>query len=162
MRFQIKETKHIVDLLFPIALFFVLTASCILLVLLSSNVYTNTVLSSETSYESRTVLSYLTKKIHQNDQNGAVHIIKFNDIDSLAIENQYGDQTYVTYVYVYDGYLRELFTQKGLEFSADTGKKILPIHNLKMLEPADHVFQFSYVNDTGKEVSTTVTLKSQS
>lgn len=57
------KNRHIVDLLLPIALFLVLAASSLFLVLLAANVYQKNVAWEERNYESRTCLSYVTEKI---------------------------------------------------------------------------------------------------
>ncbi|MCB6585629.1 DUF4860 domain-containing protein, partial [Streptococcus gordonii] len=71
--------------------------------------------ASESGFNTRTVLSYVTEKIHQSDQNQAVSIGTFDGLPSLVIELTYdNDQTYVTYIYEDNGILRELFIQDGV------------------------------------------------
>ena len=41
------------------------------------------------------------------------------------IRQTYSEQPYVTYLYEYDGYLRELFIQDGVDAKASDGRKIL-------------------------------------
>ena len=76
MRSQ-RNKKHTIDLLFPIALFFVLAVSSLIVVLLASNVYRNTTRMEQSNYESRTALSYVVGKIHQNDEQGSVALGSF-------------------------------------------------------------------------------------
>ena len=64
--------RHVIDLLFPIALFLVLAASSLFLVILAANVYQKSVAWEESNYESRTCLSYVTEKIRQNDEKAAL------------------------------------------------------------------------------------------
>ena len=103
------ERKHVIDFLFPLALFFVLTATSVALVVLASGTYSRQVQDSEDSFASRTALSYVTEKIHQADEYGAVYAGTFDGQDAIVIRQTYSEQPYVTYLYEYDGYLRELF-----------------------------------------------------
>ena len=54
-----REKKHIVDILFVLALFLVFTLSTLTLVLFGANIYQNTVNSMEDNYNARTVCSYI-------------------------------------------------------------------------------------------------------
>ena len=51
------KRRHVIDMLFPIALFLVLAASSLFLVILAANVYQKSVAWEESNYESRTCLS---------------------------------------------------------------------------------------------------------
>ena len=62
------ERKHVIDFLFPLALFFVLTATSVALVVLASGTYSRQVQDSEDSFASRTALSYVMEKIHLADE----------------------------------------------------------------------------------------------
>lgn len=64
-RKEYTERKHVIDFLFPLALFFALAASSVALVVLASGSYSRQVHTSEDSYASCTALSYVTEKLHQ-------------------------------------------------------------------------------------------------
>ena len=98
------ERKHVIDFLFPLALFFVLTATSVALVVLASGTYSRQVQDSEDSFASRTALSYVMEKIHLADEYGAVYAGTFDGQDAIVIRQTYSEQTYVTYLYEYDGY----------------------------------------------------------
>ena len=119
------ERKHVIDFLFPLALFFVLTATSVALVVLASGTYSRQVQDSEDSFASRTALSYVTEKIHQADEYGAVYAGTFDGQDAIVIRQTYSEQTYVTYLYEYDGYLRELFSASEAQMTPADGEKVL-------------------------------------
>ncbi len=67
------EKKHVIDFLFPLAVFF----SCWRhhrspLWFLHRDFYSRQVKTSSASYSGRTALAYVTEKMHQNDENGAI------------------------------------------------------------------------------------------
>ena len=61
------KNKHVIDMIFPIALFFVFISSCFIVLILSFHTYRKTVQLEQSNYQTRTALSYITQKIHQND-----------------------------------------------------------------------------------------------
>ena len=152
--------KHVIDLLFPIALFFVLAASSLAVVLLASQVYRDTVSVSQVNDESRTSLSYVAWKIRQNDESGAVSIGNFDGQDSLILEQNYQGASYRTYIYEYEGYLRELMIRSEVEAGAGDGRKILKVHGFHMEEQETGLFRFSYEGEDGTIISTTLAVRS--
>ena len=154
------ERKHVIDFLFPLALFFVLTATSVALVVLASGTYSRQVQDSEDSFASRTALSYVTEKIHQADEYGAVYAGTFDGQDAIVIRQTYSEQTYVTYLYEYDGYLRELFIQDGVDAKASDGRKILASDSFSFEETQDGLFHLYCTNKDGSISDTYVSIKS--
>lgn len=155
------ETRHVIDLIFPVALFFVLAASSLAAVLLASNVYRHTVQAEQSNFESRTSLSYVAWKIRQNDEAGAVSLGTFDGQDSLVMKQIYDGQEYRTYIYEYEGYLRELVVRADVVADAAAGRKILEVQDFQMEACGDGVFRFSYVGEDGRQVSTMAAVRSE-
>lgn len=154
------EKKHVIDFLFPLAVFFVLAASSVAMVVLASGFYSRQVKESTDSYSGRTALAYVTEKLHQNDENGAAAAGTFDGMDALVIRQSYGEKDYVTYLYAYDGYLRELFIQDGTKAKASDGRKILETENFEIEEASDGIFHLYCENEDGKKTDTFVSVKS--
>ena len=154
------ERKHVIDFLFPLALFFVLTATSVALVVLASGTYSRQVQDSEDSFASRTALSYVTEKIHQADEYGAVYAGTFDGQDAIVIRQTYSEQTYVTYLYEYDGYLRELFIQDGVDAKASDGRKILSSDCFSFDQTQHGLFHLYCTNKDGSISDTYVSIKS--
>lgn len=152
MKFH-SNKKHVIDLIFPIALFLVFAASALLVILLAANIYQRTTAMAEVNYESRTALSYVTEKIHQGDAGGEITIGTFDGHDSIIIGQNYGSQHYQTYIYEDEGILRELFIQEGTKASAADGREITEVHQLQMEQLADGLFRFTCVGADGKELN---------
>ena len=90
--------KHTIDILFPWALFGLLAICGLLVLILAADIYQDTTTMADENYESRTVLSYLTEKIHQND-NGTVTIGSVDGTDSLIIRQDYDGEEYCIYIF---------------------------------------------------------------
>ena len=154
------EKKHIIDFIFPISLFFVFAATALVVIILAANIYSNTTKASSSSFETRTVLSYMTEKIHQNDENGSISIGAFDGLDALIIRQTYSEKPYVTYIYEYEGTLRELFIQDGIDASASSGKEIMKVNGFAMESISDHLFRFSCTSPEDVPTETVVAVKS--
>lgn len=155
-----QERKHVIDFLFPLALLFVLAATSVALVVLASGTYSRQVRESEDSFSSRTVLSYVTEKLHQADSSDSIIAGNFDGQDAIVIRQNYSDQSYVTYLYAYDGYLRELFIREDVSASAADGRKILATDGFSFDETADGLFHLYCTNQDGTTSDTYVSIKS--
>ena len=82
------RNKHVIDLIFPLSLFFVFISSCVIVLILSFHVYKETLDLEQVNYESRTALSYIVQKIHQNDTSKAISLCQKEKSDVLVIKNQ--------------------------------------------------------------------------
>ena len=152
---------HVIDLLFPIALFLVLAASSLFLVILAANVYKKSVAWEESNYESRTCLSYVTEKIRQSDENGGIEAGTFDGVPCLILRQTFGEQSYVTYLYSYEGELCELFAQEGVPLKASDGQGILKVRDFSITEREDGIFKISCIDENGKETVTYAAVKSK-
>ena len=79
---------------------------------------------------------------------------------SYAFVNETVAIVYVTYLYAYDGYLRELFVRDGTEAKASDGRKILATKDFEAKETSDGIFHLYCENEDGKKTDTFVSVKS--
>ncbi len=155
--------QHTIDFLFPIALFFVFSSTALVALLLASHIYQGIVSVSEEQFTQRTSLSYVTTKIQRSDNGGTenIYLSIFDGCDALAIESQYGDTSFVTYIYETEGELREIFLQKGVEASAQSGTSIIEVQDFSMKELSEGLFQFTCTSSEGCSDSVIVSVRSQ-
>ena len=132
-----REKRHIVDILFVLALFLVFTLSTLTLVLFGANIYQNTINSMEDNYNARTVCSYILGKFRSNDSFGDINIGSIDGKPSLILNQEINDASYSTYIYEYDGYLRELFVSDSVTLGAEVlnaGNKLCPVDKFEVSE----------------------------
>lgn len=153
--------KHVIDLMFPFALFFVFAASSLLVVLLAADIYQKTTVLAESNNQSRTALSYVTGKVHQGDAQGGVSIGRFDGHDSIIIRQTDGKQCYLTYIYEEEGMMRELFLQEGTKALAEDGREIMEIREFRMEQIQPELFRFSCRAENGTVLSTIVSVQSE-
>ncbi len=106
-------------------LLFVLLAVCIVIVLLTgAGVFGRLTTRGQKTFENRTVPLYVATKVRQADCAGAVRVEKENGTDVLRLEEQIDGKGYVTRIYCYEGYVRELFAAGETVFDPAAGEKI--------------------------------------
>lgn len=135
-----QEKHFIVDILFVLALFGVFAVSALALVTIGADVYQHTVEDMSVNYESRTAVSYILEKVRQNDTADSISLTTLEDAPALCMLSRIEDETYCTYLYFYDGHLKELFMREGTSL----GGQVLPA-GTDIMELKD--LTFSYVSN---------------
>lgn len=161
MRFHSKK-NHVIDILFPISLYFVFAVSALTVLLLATNVYQTAIEHSTLNYTAETTLSYLTEKIHQNDTASAISVGTFDNRQALILKQTYNDTQYLTYIYVNDNNLMELYTKEGSTVSAESGKIILPLKSLDMEMTNSYTVHFTCTDTQDNTLSSYVNIHSES
>lgn len=159
MQFHTKR-KHMIDLLFPVALFFVFALSALTVILIAARIYQSTTESSSLNFTSRTCLSYISEKVHQNDINGAVTLGSFDGCDALILKQSVGEDTYCTYIYADHNELKELFLKDGAAADASSGRKILDIQDFSIERISDNLLKFSCTDQNDQTAFTVIGIRS--
>lgn len=152
MKFR-SEQKHVIDFIFPIAVFFVFAASSLAVLILAANIYRSQTEDASENYTARTSLSYINEKIRQNDSEGGISIRTKEGRDCLALSSTHDGVTYTTYIYEYDGMLMELFARDDVDVTLRDGKNIMEIQDFSMEETSEGLFRFTSVDFEGNETT---------
>ena len=150
------KTKKI-EFVFPVMIFFVFTLSALIVILFAAQIYQQTVADAAMNYNANTSLAYVREKIHQHD-NGRIGTTTFDGCDAIVMREELGGETYATYIYAYDGMLRELFIKDEMadSFSASSGQQILSVESFSAESLGDRLLSFSCVDEDGHEASACV------
>lgn len=120
-----KTQKHQIDGLIALVLFGVF-AACILSVLLTgANAYSRLTKRDQGTFASRTCIQYVATKVRQIKSGGDVAVEDFGGRSALCLYEKIGERRFVTRIYSYDGWLREIFTSASTESKPSDGEKIL-------------------------------------
>jgi hypothetical protein len=140
---------------------FGLFAVCILFLLLTgADVYQRLTVRDRNTYEMRTAAQYLTTKMRQADTDGCLLVSEFEGLDALLIREEIEGSVYHTWIYCYDGYVRELFFEDGLLFQPGDGQTIVPARELSVEASAENLIQLECVGETGNQETMTIYLRS--
>lgn len=152
-----KRDKSIVDYLFIIALLAVFMISALYVVLFGARVYERTVSDMDRNFSTRTARSYITEKIRSHDySNGTgmsdIALSSHEENSVLVLRSSNDGKTYLTYLFVKDGYLTEFTASEEYDFHFDDGFEILPVTEFKGERVRDGLYHFmvkdAYSQDT--------------
>lgn len=153
MRFSSNhQTAHSVDLLFSLALFLLFAVTGISIVLFGTQVYRSTTAQMEETYTSRTALCYVSEKVRQTDVAGGVSLLQpegFSD-SALVLHETINGGDYDTYIYFYEGVLRELFVKRGTNITPEQGTVIVSLCSFTIEEADEHCYILSATEQSGK------------
>ena len=139
-----KQEKHfIVDILFVLALFGVFAVSALALVTIGADVY-----------ESRTAVSYIMEKVRQNDTADSIFLTDLENVPALCMLSEIDEETYCTYLYLYDGHLKELFMREGASLGGQVlpaGTDIMDLQEFSLSYASDDLIRISLRTASGED-----------
>lgn len=163
-----KQERHfVVDILFVLALFGVFAVSALVLVTIGADIYQHTVNDMNTNYDSRTAIAYITEKIRQSDcvlSDGtpAVSIGTLEQTPALILTDELDGEYYCTYLYLHDGWLRELYMRQGAYLGdnmEDAGKNILELESLSYEQAAPNLLRVTMCMPDGNTKALALSLR---
>ena len=107
-----KNTGHSVSSLFSLLLFGVFVLFLILMLLFSARIYQQTVKQTDSDSELGTAATYLTTKFRQHDRGDEIFSGSLDDIPALCFRDDIKEKEYITYIYLKNDSLMELFTAR--------------------------------------------------
>lgn len=150
--------KHNIDGLIALVLFGVF-AACVLTVLLTgADSYRRLTTRDRDAYARRTCIQYVATKVRQAPSAELVGVSDFGGADSLCLAEDIGGSRYVTQVYCYDGWLRELFSLEGDTFLPEDGEKIIEAQSMS-LSLEDGLLSIHIVDGSGEDSQLTLSIR---
>ena len=116
---------HKIDTVFVLLIFCFFAMSVLLTLMLGGSIYKHMTDLSEDGYDERTCLSYIWSKVKNDDEAGRITVGDFGGISALCLVEVYGDTAYETRIYLYDGWVYELFCEAGLGADPEDGTPII-------------------------------------
>ncbi|MEG1862398.1 MAG: DUF4860 domain-containing protein [Oscillospiraceae bacterium] len=147
-----KQKGEAVDFLFILGLFFALCSCSVLVVLLGAKVYKKTTQAMDTNFTQRTGLEYIVEKARQNDMDGGLSLGKIEGEDALIFTRTQGENKFYTYIYYYNGYLREIYLANDAQPILTAGQKITKAQGVE-IEQEDDIFTVSITGQDNQKSS---------
>lgn len=147
--FKIRTGSRRIDSIFVMILFFLFALTAFVLVMIGVRQYQSTADSMNYNYEVRTATSYLREKVRQNDSHAAISIDNIEGTDVLALKSEVNGIVYYTYIYYYDGYLRELYVQDGSSYSLSAGQQIIELSGFDLSEATNRLITVTITDTWG-------------
>jgi len=148
--------------IFPILLFLVFTLIALGIVMMSVQIYRKILERSDGNYDNKTAVMYLSEKFRSHDRDGRIRVGQFKGQDAILITSPVKDEVFVTCIYAYDGYLRELYLEEELleEAGKDSGTEILEMESFSAKELSDRLISLEFTDRSGNSLTTCLAVKS--
>lgn len=132
-----------------ILLFFAF-ASCVVAALLEgAMIYSRVSGVVDEEFGVHTALSYVQSRVRSGDAKDMIYVGDFGGCSALYCLENSGDGEYATIVYCYGGALRELYCERGLDFTPDAGEALLKMDSASFSRTPEGLILFT-CSDGGK------------
>ena len=145
-------TRHPVAELASLLLFGIFVLFLLLMLLFSARIYQQTVKNTNAENTLGTAVSYLTTKFRQHDTVNGIFTGKLDNLSALCFRDTLNDQDYITYIYLDQGNLKELFTSDSSDFQISESRPGFYSFELKDSEGNKETF-YLHQNSVSKEAS---------
>ncbi|MCL2819832.1 MAG: DUF4860 domain-containing protein [Oscillospiraceae bacterium] len=122
------------DTIFVLIVFSIFAFSVLMVLMLGASVYRNINDISRAEQHEHTAFSYIWTKTKNFDEAGAITVGEFGGVSAILINEKIGETDYRTAIYVSDGWLLELFSEAALDFSPQSGRRIVEIDEMTFNE----------------------------
>lgn len=95
------------------------------LVMLGGSLYRHIMNGASENDRLRTAFSYVANQVRRADAYDGIGVGEWGEQEALVLVQNYGGWEYITYLYYYNGALRELFVEKGTELDPEAGLPIV-------------------------------------
>lgn len=150
--------KNFISTLAAVMMLAVFAAGILSVLLAGAGAYKRLTDRDALSYDRRTCAQYLTSKVRQAADPGAMMLSEFGDGTALILCEEIDGAEFWTQVYCHKGWLMELFTAADAGFAPEDGEKILPAQSLEITRSGG-LMVLNVVDDKGRESSVLVTLR---
>lgn len=148
--------RHSIDTIFTIFLFGLFFIFLLLILLFSAKAYRSASEGNQRNNNLYTASAYITAKFRQHDGSGQIRLQSFEDPADLSIsgsvlcmDDMIEQKNYVTYIYLADNCLKELFTTAEQTPDFGMGTKIADLQDFTVTEDTNGSYQICLTDMQG-------------
>lgn len=141
--------SHTIDSLFVVFLFAVFIFLALIIIGSGAAAYKKTAAQMEDRFDRQTCISYITAKIRSNNEADKISVVDFNGVNALCISDDFGEGVYNTYIYLYDGVIRELFCSAEVSLGLDAGSALTSASGLNF-SYSDGLYEITLIDANDK------------
>lgn len=153
------QREHVIDFVFSLSLLCVFAVCGLLVVFIGVKVYENTAYNMEEAFSDRTAMSYVAKQVRQNDRVDGVSLGEVEGTTALILSEEINGEIYCTYIYYYDGYLREIYAKESFAPVLLGGQSLIEIDGFDAAVNEDGTLTIS-IEESAGTASLTLALQS--
>lgn len=126
-----EKRGHSLDILYPLGLLALYAVAAAGVILLAAGVYRHSLTRADREFACTTALAYVTEKLRAGDREDGIRVDTLEDCPALVISLNREGCWYDTYIYCYDGALRELMIKRELTPGARMGTALLELDGFR-------------------------------
>lgn len=144
-----------IEFIFIFAIFTMFAVTTFLVVIIGANQYRTTADAMNENYEVRTATSYIQERLRRSDSSCGIHLTTLSGTQAIELTETENDVPCTTYLYFYDGALRELLVTDASVFRLGAGQTIIELHGMDIRQLPEDILEITF---TGTDESTYTTL----
>lgn len=144
-----KKNIHSFDSLFVLFLFAMFIVSALFVTVSGAAAYRNSVSQTNERFNKQTCISYITAKIRANNEADKITVGELDGINALCITDNIDGINYVTYIYQYDGAVRELFCNSEISLPPSAGSSLTESNALSFARKGG-LFEITFTDSEDK------------
>ena len=144
-----RNNSRAIDTFFILALLALFAITSFFVIIIGARQYHSIANQMTENYETRTASSYLVEKFNQNDVEGSVILADVEGNPAIALTQTIHEQAYTTYIYAYEGYLREVTVSANTSVTASSGQKIVEAAALDITACSNNLYCFTITDTYG-------------
>lgn len=145
--------SHSIDTLFVITLLGLFLIFLLMMLLFSTQAYRTAVEGNQENNNLYTASAYITEKFRQHDSSQSVFLDTLDNLPAFCMTDTIDGTSYVTYIYLLDHQLKELFTAKGNVPSPEMGTSIASLETFQAEETSEGFYRISMEDLQGHTTS---------
>ena len=138
------KRKHQIDGLLVLLLFSVFAISILSVLLTGADAYKRLADRDDAAYDRRTAEQYVATKVRQAA--GEVEVVAFGGVPAIQLAEEIDGEQYITRVYWYDGYIRELFSATEDTLMPEDGEQVFPVEAMT-IEQSGNLLRICITDD---------------
>ncbi|MCL2717737.1 MAG: DUF4860 domain-containing protein [Lachnospiraceae bacterium] len=140
--------KRKTDVIFVLFIFCMFIFSVLIVLSLSGTGYKNIINLTQKKADEQIALSFIWTKVKNGDEINKVYLTDFHDFPALCIESEFDGITFFTMIYHYDGWIREMFFEKGYPLSLGDGFPIMKAETYRLEQLEQGLLRISVNNES--------------
>lgn len=141
--------RHPIDSLFMIVLLGLFMVFLLMMLLFSAQAYRSAVSGNQTNNNLYTASAYITAKFRQHDNIKDISVETLEDSPALCLKDTINGQSYITYIYLKDQHLKELFTAADNTPVTQMGTDIASLNAFQISQEDNNFYRITLEDQQG-------------
>ena len=140
------QTSHPISGLFSLLLFGLFVLFLLIMLLFSAQIYQRSIKKTDSETDLGTISSYITTKFRQHDQTDGIFTGTLDGVNALCFRDTIKGTDYITYIYLKDNSLMELFTAANSSAGSAAGTAIAKLSDFQAEALNDGFYRITLKN----------------